>query len=555
MSYHGRRWTYLGIMAALLVAGLTVLTLKAASAQTDFWARQFATSFAEDAMGVTIDDASNIYVVGQTGGVLPGQTRGGGSSDAYVVKYDGDGNELWVRQFGGVGEDSALAGAVDSIGNLYVVGQSPGELPGRLFVGGLSGAFVRKYAADGDELWSRQFGTRVSAKANGVAVDTAGNVYVAGQVEGALPGQHHFGHNDAFVRAYDSSGNELWTRQFGAQGGDFALDVAVDEEGSAYVVGWSRREVQQPGRPDGVEMIAFVRKYDQEGINIWDVRIEGSGPARANGASVDEAGNLYVGGWISGALPGQVQVGETDPFVRKYDRNGVEVWTRQFGTDDEDRAEGIDVDGDGNLYVVGWTRGRFPGQAGLGELDFYVRTDAFVTRFDSDGREQWTRQFGTKEPQLSKGVVADDSGNLYVVGQTAGRIFGETHHGTFDAFVVKFWGGGALTAVGEPASTPSAQAGDSPTPLGSPSPTEITSEAATPLPVSTATILATTPAPAVPGQPSGGGCNSVGGGSANADIGWLFLFLLGPGLVLSQLRVGSYLRTRPKLLSSWGRQC
>ena len=454
MRYRGRGWTYLGILVALLVAGLTVLTLKGASAQTDLWVRQFATSYAEDAFGVTIDDVGSIYVVGRTGGVLRGQTRGGGSSDAYVVKFDRGGNELWVRQFGGVGADSALAGAVDTFGNLYVVGQSPGDLPGRLSVGGVSGAFVRKYSGYGDELWSRQFGTQVSAIANGVAVEAAGNVYVAGQVEGALPGQPHFGYNDAFVRAYDSSGKELWTRQFGAEGGDFALDVAVDQEGGLYVVGWSSRDVPRPGRPSAVEMIAFARKYDREGINIWDVRFGGSSFARANSAGVDEAGNLCVSGWIRGALPGQAQVGETDPFVRKYDRDGIEVWTRQFGTDDEDRAEAIDVDGDGNLYVVGWTLGRFPGQAGLGEQDIFARTDAFVTMFDSDGRELWTGQFGTKEPQLSKGVVADDSGNLYVVGQTSGPIFGESHYGTMDAFVVKFWGGGGLTATGEPVLTP-----------------------------------------------------------------------------------------------------
>ena len=533
MKYRSRRWIHLGVLAALLIAGLAVLTLKAVSAQTELWARQFATSFVEDAIGVTVDDAGSIYVVGKTGGVLAGQTRGGGSTDAYVVKYDRDGDVLWIRQFGGVGADSAVAGAVDSVGNLYVVGQSPGELPGRLNVGGLSGAFVRKYTGDGDELWSRQFGNEVFAKANGVAVDPAGNVYVAGQAEGALPGQTHFGHNDAFVRAYDSSGNELWTRQFGAQGGDSALDVAVDGEGSAYVVGWSRREVQRPAGPSGVEMIAFARKYDREGINIWDVRFGGQGLAKANGAGVDEAGNLYVSGWISGALPGQVQVGETDPFLRKYDRNGVEVWTRQFGTAEEDRAEGIDVDGNGNLYVVGWTRGRFPGQAGLSELDIFVRTDAFVSRFDSDGREQWTRQFGTKQPQLSQGVVADDSGNLYVVGQTAGRVFGESHHGTIDAFVVKFWAGpDHIGATGEPALAPSPQAADSPTPLGSRSTTEIPPKAAIPLPVSTVTMPAATPAPAVTGQQRSGGCSSVGGGNANADIGWLLLFLIGPGLVL-----------------------
>ena len=487
----------------------------------------------EDAIGVTMDDAGSVYVVGKTGGSLLGQTRGGGSSDAYVIKYSSDGEELWLRQFGGNGADSAQAGAVDGFGNLYVVGQSPGESQSNLNVGGVSGAFVRKFTGDGGELWSRQFGAQLFAKANGVAVDAAGNVYVAGQVEGALPGQPHFGNNDAFVRAYDSSGNELWTRQFGAEGGDFAQNVVVTEEGSLYVVGWARREVERPDQRTGVEMDVFARKYDREGIEIWDVSFGGSGLTRANGAGVDEAGNLYVLGWTSGALPGQTQFGRTDAFLRKYGPNGVEVWTRQFGTEDEDRAEGIEVEDDGNLYVTGWTRGRFPRQAALGAREIFLRTDAFVARFDSDGREHWIHQFGSKDSQMAKGVVADDSGNLYVVGQTAGRIFGESHNGTLDAFVVKFWGGGALTATGEPASTASAQATDAPTPSASPPHTEIAPETPTQLP---AAQPAATPAPAVPRQTGGGGCNSLGGGSANLDIGWLLLFLIRPGLALVRVK-------------------
>lgn len=546
ISYRSRTWLYLGILAALLVVGLGVLTPERASAQTDFWARQFATSFLEEALGVTMDEDGGIFVVGRTGGILPGQTKGGGASDAYVIKYDSDGTELWVRQFGGVGTDSALDGAADSNGDLYVVGESPGELTGRLFVSGLGGAFVRKYTGDGDELWSRQFGTEVTAIVNGVAVNGAGNVYVAGQADGALPGQSHSGSNDAFVRLYDSSGNELWTLQFGDQGGDFALDVAVDEEGSAYVAGWSRREGPGPGRNSVVEMMAFVRKYDRDGVNIWDVRIEGSGPARATGVKVDGAGNIYVGGWISGALPGQVQVRETDAFLRKYDRNGVETWTRQFGTDDEDRAEALDVDGEGNLFVTGWTRGRFPEQTGLGEEDIYVRTDAFVSRFDSSGREQWTRQFGNRDPQLPHGIVADDLGNLFVVGQTSGRIFGESYHGTTDAFVVKFGVDGVLPASVEPAPTPPAQAQASPSQTGSQPPTEVPPTelsptetppgGSAPLPSATVIVPTATAAPPVSAQPQSGGCNSVGGGSANADVGWLLLFLVAPGLVMVRSR-------------------
>ena len=109
------------------------------------------------------------------------------------------------------------------------------------------GAFVRKYAADGRELWTHQFGTQIFASANGVAADFSGSVYVAGQVDGALPGHTNAGHNDAFLRRYDAGGHELWTRQFGTEGGDFATGVAVDSAGNIYVGGWSREEIERPG--------------------------------------------------------------------------------------------------------------------------------------------------------------------------------------------------------------------------------------------------------------------------------------------------------------------
>lgn len=232
---------------------------------------------------------------------------------------------------------------------------------------------------------------------------------------------------------------------------------------------------------------------------------------------------------LAGSLSGQIQVGETDAFLAKYDRDGVEVWTRQFGTGDEDRAEGVDVDGQGDLYVVGWTIGRFPGHASLGELSILVRTDAFVSRFDSDGLELWTRQFGNKDAQSSNGVVGDDSGNFYVVGQTLGSIYGETHNGTTDAFIVKFRGGpDQIVGGGESGPAPLAQADGA----SDGTSTQVPPVVATALPTSTTTIPAATPAPAVPEQSSGGGCNSAPGGSGKADIGWLMLLLAGPGLML-----------------------
>jgi hypothetical protein len=110
-----------------------------------------------------------------------------------------------MRQFGTPWCGSANDVALDSAGNLYVVGTiTKGPVERR--------AFVRKYGSDGNELWTRQFGIQYFDEAFGVALAGEGNLYVGGST-GSLPSQASGQiRQDAFVRKYDSDGNELWTR-------------------------------------------------------------------------------------------------------------------------------------------------------------------------------------------------------------------------------------------------------------------------------------------------------------------------------------------------------
>ena len=112
---------------------------------------------------------------------------------------------------------------------VYVVGETIGALPLQTNQGGRDG-FVRKYDVLGNEQWTRQFGTSVKDSPRGVAADASG-VYVAGSTDGTL-GQGTAGSTDAFVRKYDVSGSEQWTRQFGASNVDEALAIASDGRAS-----------------------------------------------------------------------------------------------------------------------------------------------------------------------------------------------------------------------------------------------------------------------------------------------------------------------------------
>ena len=169
-----------------------------------------------------------VYVAGHTVGAFAGQTLASqGQPDVFLTRYDEQGNAIWSRQFGSTEQDHGTGVTVDLTG-VYVVGWTQGALPGQSFLGDYD-AFIRKYDVNGNVLWTRQFGTAAQEQAFGVATDGTG-IYVVGYTQGPLaPGTPANPGEDAFIRRYDANGNEVWTKQFGSPSGDAerALGVAT----------------------------------------------------------------------------------------------------------------------------------------------------------------------------------------------------------------------------------------------------------------------------------------------------------------------------------------
>jgi hypothetical protein len=278
-----------------------------------------------------------------------------------------DGDELWTRQFGTSLQDQGMGVAVDGSG-VYVTGYTSGALEGTS-AGGWD-VFLRKYDAAGTEQWTRQFGTLSEDRGYGVAVDGSG-VYVTGYTSGALEGTSAGG-RDVFVRKYDVAGTELWTRQFGTPNDDEGYGVAVDGSG-VYVTGYTEGDLK--GISAGGRDV-FLRKYDTAGNELWTDQFGTSGYDYGQGVTVDGSG-VYVAGRtdIDGALPGQTSAGARDVFVRKYDEVGTAQWTRQFGTPNDDEGYGVATGGSG-VYVTGYTYGALWGASAGG-------TDVFVRRYDT----------------------------------------------------------------------------------------------------------------------------------------------------------------------------
>jgi len=397
------------------------------------WIDRLGMGEAEDVL-VAPDD--RVFVTGTVNGAFPGETQVG-YDDVFLRKLDSNGAELWTHQFGTDQSEYPNAVALAASGDLFVGGQTFGAFAGQTLTGDAD-AFVTKLDSTGVVIWTRQFGTVRYSYVGGLAVDAAGNVIVAGAVgsNGALAGQTSAGLIDIFVRKYDPDGNELWTRQFGTAGHDYGYAVVVDGSGDIFVSG--SVDGALAGQTSVGNTDAFVRKYDAAGTELWTHQFGTTDSEYATDMALDGSGNPVVVGSVYGALPGQTSAGQGDGYVRKLNgATGAVLWTQQYGSADEDEALGVAVSSTGHVALVGSTRGALPGKTQSSYRDAYVR------KLDQNGGPLWTQQFGpfdgdAESPSTSSAVAFKTNGSVVATGYVAGSVSGASHLGIIGAFTAEF---------------------------------------------------------------------------------------------------------------------
>ncbi|MGV8934216.1 MAG: SBBP repeat-containing protein [Gallionellaceae bacterium] len=215
------------------------------------------------ATGVAVDVNSNVYLVGYTYGNLAG-TGLTGTRDYFLTMYDSAGNLVRTKQLGVAGKSTAATDvAVDTSGNVYVAGFTYGDLSGNTLPG-TQDLFVTTYDAIGNWVRTKQFGvTNSITSANSVAVDSSGNILVAGSTYGSLAGLT--GVQDFFVTTYNSTGTLLRTKQLGASGTyTEANGVAIDANRNVYVTGYTKGGLDS-NTLKGIQDF-FITKFDSLGV-------------------------------------------------------------------------------------------------------------------------------------------------------------------------------------------------------------------------------------------------------------------------------------------------
>ena len=200
------------------------------------WTRLLGTATYQAARALTTGADGAIYVAGYTESNLEGQSYSGGSSDAFITKYNPDGTKVWTRLLGTTAGDNARALTTGADGAIYVAGYTEGNLDGQISSGGGDG-FITKYDGDGTKLWTRLLTTTIAETALALTTGADGAIYVAGYTEGNLDGQTNRGGADAFITKYNADGTKVWTRLLGTTSYDKAYALTTGNDGAIYVAG------------------------------------------------------------------------------------------------------------------------------------------------------------------------------------------------------------------------------------------------------------------------------------------------------------------------------
>jgi len=151
---------------------------------------------------------------------------------------------------------------------------------------------------------------------------------------------------------------------------------------------------------------------------VFTKQLGSSGEDLAKGVAVDSSNNIYVTGYTDGGLDGNTSSGKKDFFLTKYNSSGTKEWTKQQGSSGDDFGNGVAVDSSDNIYVTGATYGKLHGNKNSGIYDI------FLVKYNSSGIRQWTEQLGTSTVEHAYAVTTDSSDNIYVTGITWGGLDG-----------------------------------------------------------------------------------------------------------------------------------
>jgi len=341
--------------------------------ERDTWAHTWGGPESEQAVDVAVDSKGNIYVLGYT------ESFGAGSSDVLVVKYAPDGVLQWARTWGGEITDHPVGIAILSDGDIVAGGYT------KNYGAGMDDIFILRYDPDGSLLMQKTWGTPDYERVADMAVDEEGNIYFAGNwlVYG--------GTSDVLAAKFNSGGDCLWAQTWGNSG--------LTDDGRVIAVTSQRCYIAVRPSVEAADYDVGVLAFDADGTLRWALGWGGEGTEAANCVAVAPSNHLLVGG-ITRSFGDEAG----DAFIITADDAGQilseAIWQRA----DRDSFGDIVCSSRGYAYLVGDTK-----------EPTIAYSRGMVVQWDYDGSFSNAIAFVEPSNNLLTGVE-DSTGNLVLAG-------------------------------------------------------------------------------------------------------------------------------------------
>jgi len=277
------------------------------------------------------DYGSEVHQTTDGGYIIIGSTEplNNYRDDLYLIKTDSDGDTLWTKAYGGTLEDAGRSIVEDINGNYLAAGYTRSFDPGNVDV------WILKFNEFGDTLWTRRVG--------GNEVDAGATIKKLENDDYIIVGytQSFSSSNDIYLIRIDSSGNTIWTNNYGKQGSEYGEDVLELADGGFVISGYTTSY--------GAGYDCYLVRVNVNGDTLW---------TKSYGAEYDDkayAIEQFEDGFVMTGFTNNFGVTERDVLIIKTDFNGDTVWTKKIGGSYNDWGFGMDKTTDNGLIIAGQT--------------------------------------------------------------------------------------------------------------------------------------------------------------------------------------------------------
>jgi hypothetical protein len=374
---------------------------------------------------------------------------------------------MWSAQIGTSGTDKAEGIACEFMGNTYTAGHVSGSnLMGvsqfiNAYKGGNFDGYITKTNIYGQELWTAFVGGNGNDFCTAVATTNDDHIVVTGYTSstnlsaGPVVTTYQGGNRDGFCSKLTKDGELIWTVYVGGNGDDYTQDLAIDKDGSIYIVGKTSSNVipyssQLQATYGGGTFDGFVTKISGTGEISKFSYLGGAGTDEIKDLTFDREGNLCICGSTAGVdLLSSITTmpyfgGVSDAFVTCLNENLQLNWAEYVGGAGADLFNSIALDTAGNLVVGGNTNSgpiAFLDNSGVLSPN---NTDAMLMSFSPVGTLLWSQFITGSGAESVKDIHVDLFGNIYVGGTTESsniivmEAFQEQLAGGTDMFLSKY---------------------------------------------------------------------------------------------------------------------